>query len=91
MDGVEAKWLLLRALVEYRQCPYENLRALLGESKNFEVVGASGIRYQIDIQILWDSKPDGEIRVLGSIDDGGVRAICPLSYSDLISPPTERH
>jgi hypothetical protein len=91
MDRVEAKWRLLRALVEYRRCGYGTLREKIGESRDFEVVGSSGNQYQIETQAFWDSEPGGDIRILGSIDDGGWRAICPLSYSVLIGPPKERH
>jgi hypothetical protein len=48
-----------------------------------EVTGCSGTAFQIEIQILWDGKPNGDVRVLGAIDDGGWRAFLPLT-SDLI-------
>ena len=86
MDRVKAKWLLLRSMVEYRRLPYDKLRAMIGDPKVFEIVGTSGTKYQIEIDSIWDHKPGGDIRILGSIDDGGWRACCPLGYSDLISP-----
>jgi hypothetical protein len=39
--------------------------------------------YQIEIQVFWDNKPNGDIRVMGAIDDGGLRACVPLC-SDLL-------
>lgn len=35
--------------------------------------------YYIDIMVIWDDEPNGIIRVMGCIDDGGVRAYFPLS------------
>jgi hypothetical protein len=89
MNHVEAKWLLLRTLVEYRRCSYSQLRTMIGESKQLETRGASGTRYQVNIDIVWDAKPAGDVRILASIDDGGWRAFCPLSFSDLVSPPSD--
>jgi hypothetical protein len=91
MNRVEAKWILLRTLVEYRRFAYDELRTLIGNPVQSEIVGPSGAPYQLEIDFLWDSKPGGDIRILGSIDDGGWRACCPLGYSDLVPPPRERH
>jgi hypothetical protein len=87
MDHVEAKWLLLRTLVEYRRCSYDELRTMIGESKQTEIVGASGTQYQLDVEVVWDARPAGDIRIVASIDDGGWRAFCPLSYGGLVPPP----
>jgi hypothetical protein len=35
----------------------------------------------VEIQTFWDSQPGGNVRVMGSIDDGGWRAFLPLSRS----------
>jgi hypothetical protein len=86
MDRVEAKWILLRKLVEYQRKTYAELRGLLDETICFEVVALSGTWYQLELMVVWDHKPDDVIRVLASIDDGGWRAFCPLSYGTLVSP-----
>jgi hypothetical protein len=52
-------------------------------------VGASGACYQIEIQASWDDKPNGNIRVVGSIDDGGLRAFFPLTEDFIKSPLNE--
>ncbi|MEX0612433.1 MAG: hypothetical protein WD738_14340 [Pirellulales bacterium] len=88
MDHVEAKWLLLRELVKYRRYRYEVLCTMIGDSQDFEVIAASGTSYQLEIDVFWDDKPAGAIRILASIDDGGWRAFCPLAYGDLKMPPT---
>jgi hypothetical protein len=37
--------------------------------------------------VFWDDEPDAPIRVGVSIDDGGLSAFLPMSYSTLIYPP----
>jgi hypothetical protein len=86
VDRIEAKWLLLRTLAEFRRWPYNRRRAVVGESQHLEVTSRSGTEYQIEVDFMWDDQPEGDIRILTSIDDGGWRAICPLTYSDVISP-----
>ena len=84
MRRIEAKWLLLRNLVGWRRRPYEDLRTLIDRGHYVEVRGRSGAEYQIEIEAVWDSQPGGDIRVLGSIDDGRWRACCPLTHGVLI-------
>jgi len=52
-----------------------------------EIRGASGTNYQVEIQCFWDDKSGGDIRVIGSIDDGGLRAFVPLTQDLLLSRP----
>ena len=87
MDRVEAKWLLLRSLAEYRQYDYEQLLELMGEPRCVELVAASGREYHVEFEPIWDAQPNGDIRVLGSIYDYGWRTFVPLTYDFLVSPP----
>ena len=59
---------------------------LAGQTETREVVVASGTRYQLEIQFFWDDKTDGNVRVLGSIDDGGIRAFLPATDSFILTP-----
>jgi hypothetical protein len=80
MDKVEAKDLLARELQVWRSRSYEELASLVGgEPSTKEVEGRSGTRYQIEIEVVWDHKPQGDLRVLGAIDDGSLRAFSPLT------------
>jgi hypothetical protein len=45
------------------------------------VVGESGANYQIEFDVFWDSKPDGNLRIMASVDDGGWQAFLPLTDS----------
>ncbi len=89
MRRIESKWLLLRNLVEWRRRPYDELRTMIDREHHIEVRGRSGTTSQIEIQPVWDDKPGGDIRLLGSIDDGRWRACCPLTYGVTISKPSE--
>jgi hypothetical protein len=86
---IEAKWLLLRDLVAWRRRPYDEPRTLIDQEHHVHIRGRSGAEYQIEIQPIWDTKPGGDIRVLGSIDDGRWRACCPPTYGVLIPQPDQ--
>ena len=49
----------------------------------------SGQLYQIEIQAFWGDKPNGNIRVSGSIDDGELRVFTPLTEDIIKSPSNE--
>jgi hypothetical protein len=86
MDREEALGLLNAKLDDYRQMTYSELISKIGTNQVVEVGGPSGTEYQIEIQVMWDHKPNGDIRILGAVDDGGLRAFMPLC-SDLIVRP----
>ena len=86
MDNTEARQILREHLAGYRTKSYAELLALLKAKQvdTLEVRGASGTEYQMEFECFWDGKPDGDIRVWGSIDDGRWRAFCPLSESFIL-------
>ena len=88
MNKEEASGLLTHHLDRMAETGYAALAARVGENEVLEATGASGARYQIEIQIVWDSAPRGALRLLGGVDDGGLRAFVPLSDSRLLPPPT---
>jgi len=71
MNNAEARAILKRELQGYRSRPYAELVELIGHDANTEVRGDSGATYQVEIQVFWDGRSHGDVRVLGSIDDGG--------------------
>lgn len=89
MNRDEATLLLNAKLDEYRKLSYDQLADRIGDEEFPEVVGATGTQYQIETQIVWDDKPGGDVRVLGSIDDGGWRAFMPLCDSLIMTPDGE--
>ena len=86
MDKQEAKQLLATKAAEYRQFAYADLAARVGEVECYSVNGPSGAEYQIEIQFLWDGKPGGNLRLVGSIDDGGLYAFVPLCDDLIVTP-----
>ncbi len=89
MDKVQATKILTTELAKFRARPYNDLVAMVDAPKRtLEIDGSSGRRYYVDVLIYWDGEPGGNVRVIGTIDDGGVRAFVPLS-SDFIKAPDE--
>lgn len=82
----EAHEILAKKLQGYRAKSYVELKRLLTEQDTFEVTAPSGNSYQLEIQAVWDDRPEGNLRVMGNIDDGGIRAFFPLTYDFIISP-----
>ncbi len=90
MDKQEAKTLLSDKLAEYRSLSYAELVAKLGDIDCLDVVGPSGTDYQIEVQFMWDGKADGDVRVMGGIDDGGLlSAFMPLCEDFIVTPNGE--
>ena len=85
MDKNEACTVLASELSSWRGKPYAYLAAAVGKSHHVERDGPSGTRYQLQIDIMWDHKANENVRVSGSIDDGGWRALAPLSDSFIVS------
>ena len=51
-----------------------------------EVKSESGQKYQLEITALWDDEPNGNVRVIGSVDDTGWRSFLPLNSGFIMSP-----
>jgi hypothetical protein len=63
-----------------------NFAPALATLKSWRPRARTGVEYQVELTVLWDHKPNAAIRILGSIDDGGLRAFFPLSDSRLVMP-----
>ncbi|HEY3862793.1 MAG TPA: hypothetical protein VGO59_12990 [Verrucomicrobiae bacterium] len=86
MDKSEAQNVLGEQLTRFGK--YADVVPLVetGHVENFETCGASGKTYQVEVQFFWDDKRKRNVRVFGSIDDGGIRAFVPLTQTLLIFP-----
>jgi hypothetical protein len=83
MNNQVALQILEEVLAEFRRESYERLTSRIGPSSPvvLERDGAGG-PYQLEILFLWDGQPGGDVRVIGSIDDGGLwTAFAPLTRS----------
>jgi hypothetical protein len=86
VDKNEAREILAGVISELRTRSREDLRALLGSPYTQEIAGPSGTTYQIEVQAFWDDKSELNLRVLGSIDDGGFSAFKPLTDDFIVAP-----
>jgi len=80
MDKKEAKSILSEIIEFYREKDFLELKEFIdSEPDTGETVGKSGEKYQYEIQAFWDDSACGNIRIIGSIDNGGWRAFKPIS------------
>jgi hypothetical protein len=86
MNNDEARAVLREHLVTWRTRSWTDLRALMGEEQVCELVGPSGVTYQVEINVYWDDEAGGDLRVVGCIDDGGWRAFVPLREDFILAP-----
>lgn len=86
MNKAEATSLLSQELSRYRELPYAELFWLIDHSETFERTAPSGVIYQIEMQVFIDDVSRQTLRVLGSIDDGGWRALSPLCDDFILAP-----
>ena len=89
MDKAEAKKIVTEQLARFSDhaqlVPFVESQHV----ENFEVLGTSGTRYQVEVQFFWDDGRKRTIRVVGSIDDGGVRAFMPLTETIVFTEELE--
>ena len=82
MNKDEALRLLERELDALRAESYEALVRRIDEDPVVsEHVGTDAATYQLEIQVLWDGRPGGNVRVMGGVDDGRWRALAPVTRS----------
>jgi hypothetical protein len=61
MNNDEARAVLREHLMTWRTRSWTDLRALMGEEQACEVVGPSGVTYQIEINVFWDDEAGGDL------------------------------
>ena len=87
MDSDEARAVLALHVADYRGRLYSDLVSLIdSQPEPAEVSGPSGARYQIEVVAAWDGTPGGDVRIIGSVDDGGWRAFAPVSDDFIMRP-----
>ena len=89
MDRVEAKWLLTAVAGRVSSSTITSeLRELMGEPQLRRACRSRPAgNITLSSSSIWDAQPNGDIRVLGSIDDYGWRTFVPLTDDFLVSPP----
>ena len=88
VDKVEAQKLLTEHLAPYRAKPYSDLASQVGAVIAFETKGPSGIDYNVEIMIMWDSPGEkANVRVMAAVDDQHWPAwFRPKSDSFIVAP-----
>ena len=90
IDKEEARQVAERILDGYRGKSYPVLvESLLGAQEVFEVVSPTGCTYQVEVEAFWDGgrrSKGGDLRVMVSIDDGGLSAFRPFCTDFILSP-----
>src|SRR5262249_11547493 len=78
MNQQEARSLLAEYLARYQRRSYAALVAMIGNGECYDVRGSSGLRYQVEVQAVWDDRPDG--RCVGSVTSQVVKRY-PLRHA----------
>ncbi len=86
MNVKEARKILSEVISDLRKFSYEELARLRGEPEIREIVGDSGTKYQLEITVFIDDPRVQSLRVSVGIDDGGWRALFPVTVSFIIAP-----
>jgi hypothetical protein len=86
MNNAVARGVINQELDKLRRLPYKELLGFRDRSVSSWLTGEDGKQYQMEVQAHWDRKKDGDLRVMVSIDDGGLRAFFPVSGDFIVSP-----
>jgi hypothetical protein len=86
MDQTVARKLLKDELQNLRTRPFSFFTQSINKTIHKKTVGPDGIGYQIEMEVFWDGRRGGNIRVMGSVDDGKLRSVKPLTEDFVITP-----
>ena len=65
MNKAETRSILSRELKAFASRSYDQLAALIGRPEVKNLVSESGVNYQIEFSVLWDSKAEEDLRIMG--------------------------
>ena len=86
MDNDVAYVLIDAELRRLFELPYSELINRIGIPETKQVIGEDGHSYQLEIEAIWDISSDEDVRVIVSVDDGGWRALKPLTEDFVMRP-----
>jgi hypothetical protein len=89
VDKLEAAEILESELARFAGKSYDELVEFIKNVHVYEKSGKSGVTYQLELQAFWDnpSLPNGNLRVILSIDDGRFpSAFLPLTSDFVLMP-----
>ncbi len=76
----------MSVISELRTRSFDELRGMVDDPRTESTTGASGTSYQVEVQVFWDDRPETKLRVMASIDDGGLSAFRPRSDDFIMAP-----
>ncbi len=86
MNKEAARRVLAAELASWRRRSYDDLAGVIGgEPWVSEVEGDDGVAYQLEVDVFWDDGAGGAVRVMGAVDDGGLRVFAPLTESFIMA------
>jgi hypothetical protein len=86
MDHEIARMLRDQELIRLRTSSYQDLLKHIEKTSSTQLNGPDGKQYQIETQVFWDTMRSGNLRVMVSVDDGGLSSLKPLCGDFIISP-----
>ena len=87
MSDEEARGVLRAEFLKLRAAGYDELaERLAGKQERSDVVAPSGATYHVELEGFWDDEERRDLRVVASIDDGGLRAFLPFTDAFTIDP-----
>jgi hypothetical protein len=89
MNKAEAKEILAQELIHLQAKSFEDLQMYINSPEVTELIGASGVTYQIELEAFWDNprESNGALRIIASIDDGKfLSTLLPLSADFIMDP-----
>jgi len=89
VDTAAAQKVLDKWVTRLRSEPYRELASRVGSVTTDEVVRDAERSWQLEVQVSWDDEMDGNVHVMVSIDDGGLRAFVPMTNDFIKSPSGE--
>src|ERR1043165_969139 len=85
MNDDEARSILETRLARYRKFAYSELLPLLNHPQFLEGMGPLGGIYRIEIQVFWETPPQGNLKVFGIINYPGCGPEGPPAGSFVVS------
>lgn len=82
----EAREIVAAELERLRSLSRDELLRYVNDPHASDVTGESGTTFQLEVQAFWDDRKHENLRVVVSIDDGGISAFVPMSDDFIVAP-----
>jgi hypothetical protein len=91
MDKAEAAAVLDQHVASFVRRGYAALVTAVDRPDGMQTEGPSGTKYNIEFNVFYDAgHGKGDLRIVGSIDDGGTRTFMfPLTKTEIMKPTGE--